>query len=82
MDKVPDADFLHCNSSSRNLWVTVTRTQAPKLESSEFLTPRQLQALNYDVEFGFQVIQGGSSGAMNLIVLSLALIASLSVFIF
>jgi hypothetical protein len=90
-ERVPDEDFLACNSSLRNLWVTVTRTDKPLRPNSEFLARNLQGALAYDVEFGFQTVQGGPlvppsppapSSAMTIVALSLALIASLSVFVF
>lgn len=91
--KVNDVDFRFCNSSARNLWLTVTRTKvtpAPKaveLLSEDFLaeTPRQLQRADpglryFDIELGFTHIQGGFAKTLGAI--SFALIAVLSVFAF
>ncbi len=90
-DPISDANWLGCNGTVRNLYITVTRTKdsskkATTLESGEFLS-RQLQvkpngtAFN-DIEIGFTFIRGGKDFANYIKVATFALVAVLSVLAF
>jgi len=76
-----DDEWGKCNSVTRNLWVTITRTKVSSpAPTSEFLNARQLQYHNgtkfNDFDVVFSTWRG--SGAQVLGALSVALVAGLA----